>query len=140
MGIRTWALGALLGASLAACATTTAHTAGAGDAPRAVRMGNGRDPITEADIARINATSAYDAIVRLRGNFLRAHGVNSVVHVARSARPIVFVDGVEYGSVWELRSIPAGDVREIRYLSSSDAMLRYGDGYLAGVIQVVTKQ
>ena len=58
----------------------------------------------------------------------------------RSTRPVVFVDGMELGTVFELRSIPARDVHEIRFLTSSEATYRYGDGYMAGVIQVTTKR
>ena len=106
--------------------------------PRVAR--GGRDPITAADIASIRAASAYDAVARLRGQFLQARGVNSFMQPVRSTRPVVFVDGMEIGTVFELRSIPAGDVAEIRFLTSGEATYRYGDGYIAGVIQVTTKR
>jgi hypothetical protein len=98
-----------------------------------------RDPITAADIARIRAGSAYDAVVRLRAHFLGNRGVNSFMRPVQSTRPTVFVDGMEVGTIFELRSIPAGDVFEIRFLSGADAMLRFGDGYMAGIIHVTTK-
>ena len=98
-----------------------------------------RDPITQADIARIHAASAYDAVVRLRAHFLGNRGVNSFMRPVQSTRPTVFVDGMEMGTIFELRTIPAGDVQEIRFLSGADAMIRYGDGYMAGIIQVTTK-
>ena len=126
---------------LAACATATPSSLRSGDeAPRPTRYASLRDPITEADIARISASSAYDAVVRLRGNFLRDRGVNSFMRPMQSTRPTVFVDGMEMGTIFELRSIPARDVREIRFLSGPDAMLRYGDGYMAGIIHVATKR
>ena len=128
----------------AACATANPASTGlTGDAPRAARPtrhASLRDPITEADIARIRAASAYDAVVRLRAHFLGNRGVNSFMRPLQSTRPTVFVDGMEFGTIWELRSIPASDVREIRFLSGPDAMLRYGDGYMAGIIQVSTKR
>ena len=108
--------------------------------PRPKRNVGLRDPITAADIARIDAASAYDAVVKLRANFLQHRGVNSFMQPVRSTRPVVFVDGMEVGTVFELRSIPARDVSEIRYLSSGEATIRYGDGYMAGVIQVTTKR
>ena len=126
---------------LAACATATSSSAPSPDAaPRPARYASMRDPISESDIARINASSAYDAVVRLRGNFLRDRGVNSFMRPMQSTRPTVFVDGMEMGTIFELRSIPARDVREIRFLSGPDAMLRYGDGYMAGIIHVSTKR
>ena len=143
---------------LAACATTgignppvnalapeaggDASADGAVAAPvRARRAGSSlRDPITQADIARIHAASAYDAVVRLRANFLGNRGVNSFMRPVQSTRPTVFVDGMEMGTIFELRTIPAGDVLEIRFLSGADAMIRYGDGYMAGIIHVTTKR
>ena len=95
-------------------------------APRSLR-----DPITAADIARIRASSAYDAVVRLRAHFLGNRGVNSFMRPVQSTRPTVFVDGMEVGTIFELRSIPAGDVMEIRFLSGADAMIRYGGGATA---------
>ena len=108
--------------------------------PRPVRRASMRDPITAADIARINAASAYDAVVKLRANFLQHRGVNSFMQPVSSTRPVVFVDGMEVGTLFELRSIPARDVSEIRFLTSSEATYRYGQGYLAGVIHVTTKR
>lgn len=131
------ALRALLLAVVTACASSGAPGT-ARLAPRA--LSSGSDPITEADIAATNAASAYDAIVRLRAQYLRMHGINSVIHAARSIRPVVFVDGQEIGPIWELRSIPARDVHEIRYLSAADATIRYGEGYVAGIIHVLTKR
>jgi hypothetical protein len=109
--------------------------------PRVVRRATSlRDPITAADIAGINAASAYDAVVKLRANFLRDRGINSFMTPVRSTRPVVFVDGMEMGTIYELRSIPARDVAEIRFLNSAEANFRFGDGYLAGVIHVTTKR
>jgi hypothetical protein len=139
---------------LAACATTgisnppvnglapeASGDAEATPAPARARRPGGslRDPITSADIARIRANSAYDAVVRLRAHFLGNRGVNSFMRPVQSTRPTVFVDGMEMGTIFELRTIPAGDVHEIRFLSGADAMIRYGDGYMAGIIQVTTK-
>ena len=130
---------------LAACASggvpaTTDLDPGGETGPRPRTRSGLRDPITAADIATINASSAYDAVVKLRGTFLQARGTNSFLQPVRSTRPVVFVDGMEIGTIFELRSIPAGDVMEIRFLTSSEATYRYGMGYMAGVIQVTTKR
>jgi outer membrane cobalamin receptor len=119
--------------------TAEAATAAPARAPRPAARSL-RDPITAADIARIRAASAYDAVVRLRAHFLGNRGVNSFMRPVQSTRPTVFVDGMEMGTIFELRTIPAGDVLEIRFLSGADAMLRYGDGYMAGIIHVTTKR
>lgn len=126
---------------VAACATAgPASTTRLDDGRPRARAAGPRDPITAADIARIGAGSAYDAVRRLRSNALAIRGVNSVAHPVRASSPVVFVDGMEVGTVFELRSIPAIDVHEIRFLSASEATTRFGDGYMAGVIHVMTKR
>jgi hypothetical protein len=52
---------------------------------------------------------------------------------------MVYIDGTKVGGVQELKRIPAQDVREIRFLSGSDAQQRYGVGHSAGAIQVTLK-
>lgn len=128
---------------LGACATAGSGTissiapTGAPVRPRAI---GGRDPITADEIAHINVASAYDAIAKLRGTYLSARGLGSFASPVRSTRPVVFVDGMEMGTLYELRSIPARDVLEIRFLSSGEATYRYGQGFMAGVIAVTTKR
>jgi hypothetical protein len=52
---------------------------------------------------------------------------------------MVYVDGTKVGGVQELKRIPAQDIREIRFLSASEAQQRYGIGHAAGAIQVALK-
>jgi hypothetical protein len=51
----------------------------------------------------------------------------------------VFVDGTEMGGLDELRQIPTNTIEEIRYLAGSDAGMRYGPRFPAGVIEVTLK-
>jgi hypothetical protein len=116
---------------LAACVTSTRP---------GVRMGGPRDPITEAEIARIDAADAYDVVRRLRGTFLQTRGITSFERADGGAWPAVFVDGTHLGSIRELRGIPANTIHEVRFLNAGDAMLRYGPGFAAGVIAVTTRR
>ena len=106
----------------------------------ATRVGGPRDPITEVEIARLDAASAYDVVQRLRGTFLHSRGITSLERADRGAWPDVFVDGTYLGSIPELRGIPANTIHEVRFLNAGDAMLRYGPGHAAGVIQVTTRR
>jgi hypothetical protein len=115
----------------AGCATTARPGA---------HVGGPRDPITEAEIARIDASDAYDVVQRLRGTFLHSRGITTLERADGGALPAVFVDGIHLGSIQELRGIPARDIHEVRFLTLGDAMLRYGPGYTAGVIQVTTRR
>lgn len=120
--------------TLAACAT--------GGATRNNRAKGSRNVITSAELrAAPNATTALDAVRRLRPQFLQTRGDVTLGNGApNSPLPIVFVDGQRYGTVADLRSIRTGDIEEIRYFSASDATLRWGTGYPHGVIEVVTRK
>ena len=122
---------------LVACASTGPR-ADAGE--RRPLPSGPRDAITEAEIARIAATDAYDVVRKLRGNFLASRGLTTFWRTDGGASPQVFVDGMHVGSLAELRGIPANTIHEVRFVSASDATVRYGIGYAAGVIQVTTKR
>jgi hypothetical protein len=58
---------------------------------------------------------------------------------AATAGVVVYMDDTRLGEVASLSTIPAGRVREIRYISASDATTRWGTGHSSGVIQVIMK-
>lgn len=97
------------------------------------------DVITEAEIAALNATNAYDVIKKLRANFLTYRGRTSVTG-SSNADPTVYVDDQAYGPISSLRTIPASHITSIRMYRSWEAMTKYGDGNMGGVIAVNTKQ
>lgn len=99
------------------------------------------DVITEDEIAAISASAstAYDVIKKLRANFLSYRGKTSMIGTS-NADPTVYVDDQAYGPISSLRSIPASQVTSIRIYRSWDAMTKYGQGNMGGVIAVNTKQ
>ena len=93
------------------------------------------DYITGEEIVASNASemSAYDAVARLRPNWLAMHG--KATHGSEYAT--VYVDGQRYGSVESLRNIQAYQVADIRYYDITQAGARFGvQGGTAGVIEV----
>ncbi|MEO7366626.1 MAG: hypothetical protein ABIZ36_01635, partial [Gemmatimonadaceae bacterium] len=84
------------------------------------------------------ANSAWDAVVKLRGNFMASRGANSLT-LKVSREPTVFVDDVEYGNLATLKQIPASAVSEIRFIEGWNSETKYGPGHAAGVIQVNTR-
>jgi hypothetical protein len=94
-----------------------------------------RDVITLEQIQSVSASTAMDVIQRLRPEFVRGRGRSSVQDPTAQF-PVVYVDGVRTGGLEALRSISAIDVREIRYVNSTDATTRYGTGHTGGVIEV----
>lgn len=115
-------------AALAGCA------AGGGGA----RSLQSRNVITAAEVEAINVSTAYEAIQQLRPHFLQSRGQASIQDPT-AGTPVVYVNGVRYGSPDALNGIRAMDVAEIRFLSASDATTRYGTGHVGGVIEVRTR-
>jgi hypothetical protein len=52
---------------------------------------------------------------------------------------VVYVDQTRMGGPSTLAQIPITDVKEIQYLSATDATQRYGTGHGAGAIIVIRK-
>lgn len=112
------------------CATT--------GTPSATRPRNA-NVLTADEIASAHADVAtvYDAVARLRPNWLAPHGVAS----QGSAYAVVFVDGQRYGELTSLRNIPAYHVADITYHDITQAGALYGiKGDTGGVIEVRSKK
>ncbi len=95
--------------------------------------------ITEDEIVGSHATNAYEAVSRLRGaTFLAVRGKNSVDPREPPPEIHVYVDGVGYGGINSLRNIPASQVAMIRFYRGFEAETKFGNGNVAGVIEVLT--
>ena len=116
--------------SAAGCSSSKANTSAA---PR--RTGN---VITADEITSTGATNLYDAIQRLRPQWL----TSSRIRRGGSGDDLqVYLDANRYGQMSSLRSLSVGGVQEIRYFSASEATNRYGTGHTGGAILVMmTKQ
>lgn len=96
--------------------------------------------LTAEEIANTHAdlNTAYDAILRLRANWLAPRGSMSSSTTMSYAN--VFVDGQFQGDVNALRNIPAYYVAEIRYYDVTQAGARYGvRAGTSGAIEVSMK-
>lgn len=90
-------------------------------------------------VAHADALTAYDALARLRPNWLTVHGVSSFDPSANDLA-IVFVDGQLYGGLNSLHNIPADQVAYFRYYNITEAGATFGlRGGTGGVIEVRTK-
>ncbi len=97
-----------------------------------------RNVITTEEIESLNVSTAYEVIQQLRPHFLQGRGQSSIQDPG-SSMPVVYVNGVRYGPPSVLQGLRAMDLREIRFLSASDATTRYGTGHVGGVIEVDTR-
>jgi hypothetical protein len=80
---------------------------------------------TEIITAHADLGTAYDAIARLRPNWLASHGI-STFEGRDSELASVFVNGQQYGGLTSLRNIPAYQIADLRYYDVTEAGARYG--------------
>lgn len=112
--------------------------AAAGPSTRPVRSA-GRDVLTAAEIVTSKVTDVYQAVLQLRPEFLRKRTISMAAVPAYNAPGVlVFLDDMEFGGAESMRNIPLQRVRTIRYLTPTEASLRWGGQYPAGVIHVST--
>jgi hypothetical protein len=96
-----------------------------------------RDIITAAEIVTARVTDVYQAVTQLRPEFLRRRA-NTTIGVTARPNVAVYLDELPYGGLESLRFIPLDRVRLIRYVSPSDADLRWGGSHPTGAILVTT--
>ena len=89
--------------------------------------------LSEAEIANSRATTAYEAVERVRPMYLV-----SKVDLSPTAERVVYLNGVRLGGLGELRLIPAREVKEIRFVRAIDGSA-YGVGRSGGAILVISK-
>lgn len=95
--------------------------------------------ITEEEIDSAHAFNAYDAVFKLRREFLISRGKLSLDPSEPPALPNAYVDNMFYGDVSTLRGIPAGSIESIKFYEAAEAQYKFGRGNMAGVIGVTTK-
>jgi hypothetical protein len=95
--------------------------------------------ITEDEVDASRAANAYEVIQKLRANFLSYRGETSLNRNQSQPFPTVYVDGMEFGQIASLRTIPASQVSSIRLYRSWEATTKFGTGKMGGVIAVTTR-
>lgn len=99
----------------------------------------GSNVITAEEMQALSLSSVTEAVQRLRPNWLASRGSLSIQN-PNAGRPVVFVDGIRFGTAETLRRVRVVDVEFVRYLNARDATTRYGTGHAGGVIAVTTKR
>ena len=114
---------------VAACARPLAfHPLGPVAAAQQTRA-QAPDVITREELATVNDLTVYDAIVRLRPQYLHGRG---------GYYPKIYLDDLLYGEIGSLRDLRAEGIAEIRYLDALTATTRFGTGHTGGTILVFT--
>jgi hypothetical protein len=125
-------------AAIMACAgpTPTQGTVPVGVLPRRPNILT----LDEMAAAHADATTAYDAIARLRPNWLAAHGLTSTLGGGGGTEfASVFLDGQSFGDLNSLRTIQAYQVGEFRYYDVTQAGAKFGlRAGSSGVIEIIS--
>ncbi len=128
----------LLAASTGGTACTTGSaTEGGGPAPAPTPRRS--TVITAEEIATSRTATAFEAVRELRPQWLQARGPDLITAGGRSGARVA-IDDVIRGPLDELSAVHIGNIREIRFISASDATTRWGAGVQGGVIEIITKR
>lgn len=94
--------------------------------------------LTREDLASVNTDNVYDAIVKLRPEWLTSRGPTSATDATPTAVD-VYMNGTMLGKADYLRDIHLLDVSEVRYWDAGQASARFGMGHPRGVIEITRR-
>ncbi|HEX6576269.1 MAG TPA: hypothetical protein VF042_14980 [Gemmatimonadaceae bacterium] len=108
--------------------------------PSSFATASAYDPnlITFDQLASVRTQSAYDAIRKVRPSFFMSRGAVTILGSA-SASPIVYIDGMRFGTIEMLRQIPAISIAEVRVDRTTGAS-NLGHSEMTGVIRITTRR
>jgi hypothetical protein len=116
---------------VAGCAAATTQGGGASG------RGNGSQ-LTQADLAAANSDNLYDAIAKLRPEWLSSRGATSVTDSSPTGVD-VYMNGSLLGKADYMRDVRLLDVSSVRYWDAGQASARFGMGHPRGVIEITRK-
>ena len=102
------------------------------------RASSDRNRITRDQLEGIPSLTAREAIRRYNGEWLRGRA-GSVSGSGTRNYAAVFLDGRPYGDLEILDQFANRNIEELVYIRASDATTRYGTGYPAGIINIVSR-
>ena len=94
------------------------------------------DMVTGAELEETLETTVYDALQRLRPQWLRARGV---ARTGGNQSVSVFINRQRMGDVDFLRTLQPDVVREIRFYSGTEATMTFGSDNTGGVINITRR-
>lgn len=87
----------------------------------------------------VSASNLYDVIRLRRSEWLRRSATRpTTFREGQSADLVVYLDGHRFGDAETLRQITPASVRMVRFLTPSEAEMRYGQNLLGGVIDIAS--
>jgi hypothetical protein len=92
--------------------------------------------LSSEEIRTTSASNLYDVIRSQRPEWLIKRGQTSI---NLEGDIVVYVDNVALGGPESLKCIDVHRVQNVRFLSASEAQMRYGVGHMHGAIVVTTR-
>jgi hypothetical protein len=123
---RSVALLLLSAGLLAGCASARGHA----------RTTESRSKLTRAELAATNASNLYDAIAKLRPEWLTSRGPTSMTNASPTLAD-VYMNGTMLGGIDYLRQVSVLEVSEVRFWEAGAASARFGLGHPRGVIELI---
>jgi hypothetical protein len=93
--------------------------------------------ITRAELEAAPTSNAYDAVQRLRPQWLARPLAPSITG---NNPVIVYVDRHNFGTLESLRSLNTDQIERMEFVPARDATTRYGTGHASGVVEVTTRR
>jgi len=97
-----------------------------------------RNSLTQTQLAAANSENLFEAIAKLRPEWLSSRGPTSVTDATPTSVSI-FMNGAMLGKADYLKQLGALDVTEVRYFDAASASARFGMGHPRGVIELTRK-
>ena len=107
-------------------------------AASAARGGAARAVLTQEQLAATNSQNVYEAVEKLRPEWLTSRGPTSVTDPTPTVAS-VYTGGTMLGKADYLREMRILDVTEVRYWNAGQASARFGMGHPRGVIEIVRR-
>jgi ABC-type phosphate transport system substrate-binding protein len=118
--------------------TTTGALGCASAAKQGEPSRSARNQLTREELARANSSNLYDAIAKVRPEWLSSRGPTSVTNSTPTSVD-VFMNGSMLGNSDFLKQLGVLDVTEVRYWDAASASARFGMGHPRGVIELTRK-
>jgi hypothetical protein len=94
--------------------------------------------VTREQLAATNSENLYEALEKLRPEWLNSRGPTSVTD-ATPTMPNVFMNGQLLGRAEFMREIRVLDITEARFWPAGQAAARFGMGHPRGVIELTRR-
>lgn len=118
---------------------TTCMVAGCSSATTQGRSARGNSTqLTQSELVASNADNLYDAVSKLRPEWLSSRGPASVTNSTPTSVDI-YMNGTMLGKAEYLRDVRIQDVTDVRYWDAGQASARFGMGHPRGVIEITRK-